>query len=213
MPSSSAASARAGCSPNDTQANGINRMSDLPSSVRYLVVGAGMHGLSTAWHLAMKLEQTGRGKGSDVLLIDKTGPGRGRHGRRLRLCPQPLHDQPAAHDPAPFGRCLAVRSGQFRLPAGGLRLGRRGQPVGRLRDHAQEPERRRLCLGRLSGQGRQGLPQGALAGLQHRARRLRPAREAVWLCRHPHRHRRPRRQVPAVGRRHALGRRGPGLRS
>ena len=55
-------------------------MSDLPSSVRYLVVGAGIHGLSTAWHLAMKLEQTGRGKGSDVLLVDKTAPGAGATG-------------------------------------------------------------------------------------------------------------------------------------
>lgn len=53
---------------------------ELPRSVRYLVIGAGMHGLSTAWHLARELERSGRGKGSDVLLIDKMGPGAGATG-------------------------------------------------------------------------------------------------------------------------------------
>jgi methylglutamate dehydrogenase subunit A len=49
----------------------------LPKSASYVVIGAGMHGMSTAWHLAMTLEKTGKGKGSDVVLIDKTGPGAG----------------------------------------------------------------------------------------------------------------------------------------
>jgi hypothetical protein len=52
----------------------------LPSSAAYVVIGAGMHGLSTAWHLAMDLERSGRGRGSDVILIDKTGPGAGATG-------------------------------------------------------------------------------------------------------------------------------------
>jgi methylglutamate dehydrogenase subunit A len=52
----------------------------LPKSAAYVVVGAGMHGMSTAWHLAMTLEKTGKGKGSDVVLIDKTGPGAGATG-------------------------------------------------------------------------------------------------------------------------------------
>ena len=43
----------------------------LPKSAAYVVVGMGMHGMSTAWHLAMELERSGKGKGSDVLLIDK----------------------------------------------------------------------------------------------------------------------------------------------
>ena len=30
-----------------------------PASVRHVVVGAGIHGLSTAWHLAMELENRG----------------------------------------------------------------------------------------------------------------------------------------------------------
>ena len=52
----------------------------LPASARFVIVGAGVHGLSTAWHLAMALEQSGRGKGSDVVLIDKQGPGAGATG-------------------------------------------------------------------------------------------------------------------------------------
>jgi glycine/D-amino acid oxidase-like deaminating enzyme len=52
----------------------------LPKSAAYVVIGAGMHGMSTAWHLAMALEKSGKGKGSDVVLIDKTGPGAGATG-------------------------------------------------------------------------------------------------------------------------------------
>ena len=52
----------------------------LPKSAAYVVVGAGMHGMSTTWHLAMMLEKSGKGKGSDVVLIDKTGPGAGATG-------------------------------------------------------------------------------------------------------------------------------------
>ena len=47
-------------------------MSELPSSVSVLVIGAGVHGLSTAWHLARK--------GTDVLVVDKTGVAAGASG-------------------------------------------------------------------------------------------------------------------------------------
>src|SRR5436853_7623863 len=48
-------------------------MSDrLPSSVPTLVIGAGVHGLSTAWHLAQRREQ--------VLVVDKTAIGAGASG-------------------------------------------------------------------------------------------------------------------------------------
>ena len=52
----------------------------LPSSVRYLVVGAGIHGLSTAWHLARRLKASGEGGGEDVLVVDKTHVGAGASG-------------------------------------------------------------------------------------------------------------------------------------
>jgi glycine/D-amino acid oxidase-like deaminating enzyme len=45
---------------------------DVPSSTRVLVVGAGVHGLSTAWHLASS--------GEDVLVLDKTGVAAGASG-------------------------------------------------------------------------------------------------------------------------------------
>ncbi len=52
----------------------------VPGSARYVVIGAGVHGLSTAWHLARELEASGRGSGSDVLVLDKTGVGAGPSG-------------------------------------------------------------------------------------------------------------------------------------
>ena len=55
-------------------------MSTLPESASYVIVGAGVHGLSTAWHLAMELEATGRGSGADILLLDKSAPGAGATG-------------------------------------------------------------------------------------------------------------------------------------
>jgi glycine/D-amino acid oxidase-like deaminating enzyme len=48
--------------------------------VRYVVVGAGMHGLSTAWHLAMELTARGSGGGEDILVLDKSSPGAGASG-------------------------------------------------------------------------------------------------------------------------------------
>ena len=52
-------------------------MSDaVPASVRHVVVGAGIHGLSTAWHLAMELERRDAGSGEDIVVLDKTGPRR-----------------------------------------------------------------------------------------------------------------------------------------
>ena len=47
---------------------------------RYVVIGAGVHGLSTAWHLAMGLEARGTGSGTDVIVLDKTGVGAGPSG-------------------------------------------------------------------------------------------------------------------------------------
>ncbi len=52
----------------------------LPGSARFVVIGAGVHGMSTAYHLAMMLERSGAGRGSDVVLIDKQGPGAGATG-------------------------------------------------------------------------------------------------------------------------------------
>ena len=44
----------------------------MPDSVRHLVIGAGVHGLSTAWHLALA--------GEEALVVDKSGVGEGASG-------------------------------------------------------------------------------------------------------------------------------------
>ncbi|MEX2648212.1 MAG: FAD-binding oxidoreductase [Alphaproteobacteria bacterium] len=51
-----------------------------PSHTKYLIIGAGIHGISTAWHLAKELKARGKGSGADVLVIDKTGIAAGASG-------------------------------------------------------------------------------------------------------------------------------------
>src|SRR5262244_1776145 len=52
----------------------------VPDHSRYVIVGAGIHGLSTAWHLATELRRRGLGGGEDILILDKTGVGAGASG-------------------------------------------------------------------------------------------------------------------------------------
>jgi glycine/D-amino acid oxidase-like deaminating enzyme len=53
---------------------------ELPRRARYVVVGAGIHGLSTAWHLADELTARGLGSGADIVVVDKSGVGAGASG-------------------------------------------------------------------------------------------------------------------------------------
>lgn len=55
-------------------------MVTLPKSKKYVIIGAGMHGLSTAWHLAKELKARGIGSGDDIVVLDKTAPGAGASG-------------------------------------------------------------------------------------------------------------------------------------
>jgi glycine/D-amino acid oxidase-like deaminating enzyme len=55
-------------------------MNNIPESVQYVVIGAGVHGLSTAWHLAKELEARRQGSGEDIVVLDKSGPGSGASG-------------------------------------------------------------------------------------------------------------------------------------
>jgi glycine/D-amino acid oxidase-like deaminating enzyme len=52
----------------------------IPNHSKYIIVGAGIHGLSTAWHLARELRKHRRGSGKDILVIDKAGIGAGASG-------------------------------------------------------------------------------------------------------------------------------------
>jgi methylglutamate dehydrogenase subunit A len=53
---------------------------DLPSTAPYVIIGAGVHGLSTAWHVAMELEARGERRPGDIILLDKSHPGAGATG-------------------------------------------------------------------------------------------------------------------------------------
>ena len=52
----------------------------MPVHVKYLIIGAGIHGLSTAYHLALELKAKGKGSGKDILIIDKSGIAAGASG-------------------------------------------------------------------------------------------------------------------------------------
>ena len=51
-----------------------------PTNSKYVIIGAGIHGLSTAYHLALNLKNKGLGSGQDVLVIDKTSIAAGASG-------------------------------------------------------------------------------------------------------------------------------------
>src|ERR687885_490631 len=55
-------------------------MTYVPSARAYVVVGAGIHGLSTAYHLAKQLRDRGLGSGNDVVVLEKSRPGAGASG-------------------------------------------------------------------------------------------------------------------------------------
>jgi glycine/D-amino acid oxidase-like deaminating enzyme len=51
-----------------------------PASSKYVIIGAGIHGLSTAWHLARQLKSRGTGSGADIVVLDKTAIAAGASG-------------------------------------------------------------------------------------------------------------------------------------
>jgi glycine/D-amino acid oxidase-like deaminating enzyme len=52
----------------------------IPTHTQFLIIGAGVHGLSVAYHLALALKARGKGSGADVLVVDKTGVAAGASG-------------------------------------------------------------------------------------------------------------------------------------
>lgn len=51
-----------------------------PEYSRFVIIGAGIHGMSSAWALAEKLKATGKGSGEDIIILDKTGIASGASG-------------------------------------------------------------------------------------------------------------------------------------
>jgi len=89
-------------------------MNKIPESTGYIIIGAGIHGLSTAWHLAMELKDRGRGSGRDIVVLDKSAVGAGATGIacgcvRNFYMTEPLHAilrhsvDVWMHDPVAFG--------------------------------------------------------------------------------------------------------------
>ncbi len=112
-----------------------------PAHARYLIVGAGIHGLSTAWHLARELTGARRRqrRGHPGHRQDRRRGG--RVGHRLRHDPQQL--LPARHARAHGAQRVGVgiRPGRVLLPSGRL-------PANRARSHAR---RRGADLRRAAG--------------------------------------------------------------
>ena len=149
----------------------LHDVSKLPDGAKFVVVGAGMHGMSTAYHLAKYLSESGKGKGSDVVLIDKAGPGAGATGlacgcvRNLYMT-KPLHAilresvKVWKSDPVNFGfqQVGYVSVGEANQESDYIALHKSQNDQGYPSD---------LYIGKDAKQ----LPQEDLAGFQHRAGR------------------------------------------
>jgi glycine/D-amino acid oxidase-like deaminating enzyme len=45
----------------------------IPTRSPHMIIGAGIHGLSTAYHLALQLKATDKGDRRDIIIVDKSG--------------------------------------------------------------------------------------------------------------------------------------------
>ena len=91
----------------------------LPARTKYLVVGAGLHGLSTAYHLGKELAARGQGSGADIVILEKSHPGAGASGiacgvvrnnyfqpamqELMQACVEVWESDPAAYSYNPVG--------------------------------------------------------------------------------------------------------------
>ena len=51
-----------------------------PTQAKYVIIGAGIHGVSSAWKLAERLKETGKGSGEDIVILEKSGIAAGASG-------------------------------------------------------------------------------------------------------------------------------------
>jgi glycine/D-amino acid oxidase-like deaminating enzyme len=79
-------------------------MARIPSHATYAIIGAGVHGLSTAMYLAHKLGARGASagpSGTRIVVLDKTGNGAGASGIACGIVRnnyfQPAMREPMAH--------------------------------------------------------------------------------------------------------------------
>lgn len=51
-----------------------------PEHSKYVIIGAGIHGMSSAWRLAERLKEEGKGSGEDIVILEKSGIAAGASG-------------------------------------------------------------------------------------------------------------------------------------
>ena len=68
----------------------------------YIIIGAGLHGVSTAYHLALQLKATGKGDGRDIIILDKSGvcSGATGHTEAVRVVYDPARASPGGNQTA-----------------------------------------------------------------------------------------------------------------
>ena len=92
--------------------------------------GAGVHGLSTAYHLAQELKTRRKGSGADILVVDKTGIGAGASGIACGVI-RNNYFQPAMRE------LMAHMRGGLGERSGGIQLPPRRLHADQPRSHAQ----------------------------------------------------------------------------
>ena len=119
---------------------------------RHVIIGAGIHGLSTGLALAREMKARGLGDGSDVVVIDKSDVAGGRERHRLRRGAQQLLPARHARADGPLGGCLGGGRRVAALQPRGLHADQpRGDARGRgldLRPAAGHRLRERVHRGR-----------------------------------------------------------------
>ena len=180
----------------------------------YVVIGAGMHGLSTAYHLALELAAP-RARHRRRRRRRRQGDARRRrHRDRLRRRPQQL--LPAGDERADAGvrRGLGVRPGGVPLQRRRLHRARPAGAGARPRRRLRAPGADRLPLGahRRRGGGRRP-HEGPLSRLARQGRHRLPARAPGRVRLQPRVGRGPPGQVPRGRRPDPGAHRGDGLRA
>ena len=178
----------------------------LPRHAKYLIIGAGIHGLSTAYHLALSLKAQGNGAAADILVVDKSDIAAGASGiacgvvrnnyyqpamrELMAACVEAWEADPEAYHYHPVGYMQispeSMHADVAEIAEQQRAIGyesdvRRGR--GRLHDvHAQAVRRlagARHHLGPAREEGRLRPQQGLHAGARGQGERRR--------CAHPHR--------------------------
>ena len=185
----------------------------VPRQARYVVVGAGIHGLSTAYHLAQEL-RVARGRlGRRRPRPREVARRRRRLGHRVRRRAQQL--LPAGDERAHAGLCRGVGVRSRRVPLQRRRLHRArraGAGAGPRRDvRAPAADRLPLRADRGRGGGRRA-HEGSLPGLARAGRDHLPPRAPGRIRVQPRVGRRAPGQVPRGGRLRPRGHRGHGFR-